>query len=142
MTIRRPGVGLGAVIFRDEHVLLIRRGKPPRMGQWAIPGGRQELGETVAEGAAREVLEETSVECRIRGLVDVVDGISRHYDGSIDYHYTLVDMWGDWVAGEPVAGDDAMAAQWMTLDEALALRMWPETRRIIRAAHELRLKGM
>lgn len=138
MSVRRPGVGIGAVIFRDDLVLLIRRGKPPRMGQWAIPGGRQELGETVAEAAAREVLEETSIRCRIRGLVDVVDGISRNEDGGINYHYTLVDMWGDWVAGEPVAGDDAMDAQWMTVDAALELEMWPETQRIIRAAQALR----
>lgn len=138
MSVRRPGVGIGAVIFRDDLVLLIRRGKPPRMGQWAIPGGRQELGETVAEAAAREVLEETSIRCRIRGLVDVVDGISRNEDGGINYHYTLVDMWGDWMAGEPVAGDDAMDAQWMTVDAALELEMWPETQRIIRAAQALR----
>ncbi len=61
------------------------------------------LGETVAEGAMQEVLEETGVTCRIAGLIDVVDGISRHEDGSLIYHYTLIDMWGEWQAGEAVA---------------------------------------
>gem|GEM_PF-1942042 len=103
---KKPEIGIGAVIFRGNEVLMIRRGKAPRKGEWAIPGGRQELGETVAEGARREVLEETGVTCRIAGLIDVVDGISRHEDGSLIYHYTLIDMWGEWQAGDAVAASD------------------------------------
>ncbi|ANK81749.1 MAG: hypothetical protein TEF_13790 [Rhizobiales bacterium NRL2] len=142
MATRRPGVGIGAVIFRGDEVLIIRRGKPPREGQWSIPGGRQEWGETVAEAAAREVMEETAVHCRIRGLVDVVDGIGRDAEGAIEYHYTLVDMWGDWLAGEPVAGDDAAAACWMPTEAALEAVIWPETRRVIRAAQALMLRQL
>ena len=118
---------------------MIRRGKAPRKGEWAIPGGRQELGETVAEGARREVLEETGVTCRIAGLIDVVDGISRHADGSLIYHYTLIDMWGEWQAGEAVAASDAMAACFMPLTDVETLKLWPETRRIIAMAHPFRI---
>lgn len=134
----RPGVGLGAVIFRGDDVLMIRRGKPPRMGQWAIPGGRQELGETVAEGAAREVLEETAIHCRIVGLVDVVDGIARAEDGSLIYHYTLIDLWGEWLAGEPEAGTDALDATWLSPDALATIELWAETRRVIDLARQKR----
>lgn len=135
---KKPEIGIGAVIFRAGEVLMIRRGKAPRKGEWAIPGGRQELGETVAEGARREVLEETGITCRIGGLIDVVDGISRDADGTLLYHYTLIDMWGEWLEGEPVAGSDAMAACFMPLAEVAQLGLWPETRRIIAMAERLR----
>lgn len=135
---KRPEIGVGAVIFRADEVLMIRRGKAPRKGEWAIPGGRQELGETVAEGARREVLEETGVTCRIHGLIDVVDGINRDADGRLVYHYTLVDMWGEWLQGEAVAGSDAMAACFMPLSEVPRLGLWPETLRIITMAERLR----
>lgn len=138
---KKPEIGIGAVIFRGNEVLMIRRGKAPRKGEWAIPGGRQELGETVAEGARREVLEETGVTCRIAGLIDVVDGISRHEDGSLIYHYTLIDMWGEWQAGDAVAASDAMAACFMPLTEVATLNLWPETSRIIDLAQDLRARG-
>ncbi|MDF1722133.1 MAG: NUDIX hydrolase [Minwuia sp.] len=135
---KKPEIGIGAVVFRGDDVLMIRRGKPPRKGDWAIPGGRQELGETVAEGARREVQEETGVDCRIGGLIDVVDGISRDADGSIIYHYTLVDMWGEWLSGEAVAASDAMAACFMAPAEIAGLDLWPETLRVIDLARRLR----
>ncbi|WP_416899733.1 MAG: NUDIX hydrolase [Minwuia sp.] len=138
MSRRRPGVGLGAVIFRDDRVLMIKRGKPPRMGQWSIPGGRQEWGETAAAGAAREVLEETGIICRIGGLLDVIDGLGPAGDDGPEYHYTLIDFWGQWVSGDPVAGDDAADAVWMDAAEIEALTLWPETRRVIELARQKR----
>lgn len=137
----KPEIGIGAVVFRGDDVLMIRRGKPPRKGDWAIPGGRQELGETVAEGARREVQEETGVTCRIGGLIDVVDGISRDDAGQIIYHYTLVDMWGEWLSGDAVAASDAMAACFMGAAEIATLGLWPETRRIIDMARRLRAEA-
>lgn len=136
----RPFVGVGAVIFRDDRVLLIQRGKAPRIGQWSLPGGMQETGETVREAAAREVMEETSIEAEIRGLIDVVDSIQHDDEGRVRLHYTLVDVWGEWRAGDPVAGDDAMAAAWRALPEIEGLRLWSETVRIIREAMKLRAK--
>tara|TARA_R110002110_G_scaffold415612_2_gene651549 strand:+ start:17565 stop:18122 length:558 start_codon:yes stop_codon:yes gene_type:complete len=76
----RPIAGVGVVVLRDDQVLMIRRGREPRMGQWSIPGGKQEVGETWHETAIREVREETGVEIDVIGIVDVVDAIVRDGD--------------------------------------------------------------
>lgn len=133
----RPIVGVGAVIWRGAEVLLIRRGKPPMLGQWSLPGGSQHLGETVFACAAREVREETSVTAEILGLVDVVDAIRRDADGAVQYHYTLVDLVGRWTAGEPRAGDDAADAAFLPLSALPRLGLWQETERVIRMAQAL-----
>jgi len=128
----RPIVGVGVVIWRNDQFLLVRRGKEPNKGQWSLPGGAQELGETVFSAAQREVLEETGLEVTIHGLVDVVDGIMRDEDGKLLYHYTLVDVVAESLQGEPVAADDAEAVAWFTLDDLPALALWSETERVIR----------
>jgi 2-hydroxychromene-2-carboxylate isomerase/ADP-ribose pyrophosphatase YjhB (NUDIX family) len=133
-----PMVGVGVVVWQGERVLMIQRGKEPRLGQWSLPGGLQEVGETVAEAAAREVREETGIEIGAPVLVEVVDAVQRDDDGRIRSHYTLIDMTAQWLAGEPVAGDDAMAAAWKTLDEVRALVSWSETVRVIEKARALR----
>lgn len=130
----RPVVGVGAVIWRGGEVLLIRRGKPPMLGEWSLPGGSQMLGETVFDCARREVLEETGVTAEILGLVDVVDAIRRDAAGAVQYHYTLVDVAGRWIAGEPRAGDDAMEAAFLPLSALPGLGLWQETERVIRAS--------
>ena len=101
----RPFVGIGAVVFKEESVLLIRRGRPPRQGSWSLPGGLQEVGETVFAAAAREVLEETGLTIQVIDLVDVVDSITRDNEDRTQYHYTLVDVRAEWRAGEAVAID-------------------------------------
>ena len=108
----RPLVGVGVVAIKDGRVLLIRRAKPPRAGRWSLPGGRQRLGETVRETAAREVREEAGVEVEVTALLDVVDSITRDEAGAIAYHYTLVDFLAEWRAGDARAGGDATAALW------------------------------
>lgn len=128
----RPIVGVGVVSWRNDQFLLVRRGKEPNIGQWSLPGGAQELGETVFCAAQREVREETGLEVTIHGLVDVVDGIMRDEDGKLLYHYTLVDVVAESLQGEPVAADDAEAVAWFTLDDLPALALWSETERVIR----------
>src|SRR6476660_5412765 len=88
----RPIVGVGAVIWRGDAVLLIRRGQPPRVGQWSLPGGAQHLGETLAEAVSREVHEETGLTLVDLRLLTTVDLIERDPDGRVRYHYTLVDF--------------------------------------------------
>jgi 8-oxo-dGTP diphosphatase len=124
----RPTPGAGVVCLRGEQVLLIKRGKPPRMGEWSIPGGRMEMGETIAQAALRELAEETGVAAELLGLIDVVDHISER--GQM----VLIDYAARWVSGEPVAGDDAADARFFPVSEALALVSWSETRRIIEDA--------
>ena len=95
----RPFVGVGVVVWRGDNVLLIQRGKPPRIGAWSLPGGAQELGETVRETAVREVREETGVEIDVTHLIDVVDTITRDKDGRVRLQYTLVDFAAEWRLG-------------------------------------------
>jgi 8-oxo-dGTP diphosphatase len=124
----RPVPCVGVVCLRGPEVLLIRRGKPPRMGEWSIPGGRMEMGETVTAAALRELHEETGVEAELLGLIEVLDHISDHG------HAVLIDFAARWVSGEPVGGDDAMEARFFGLEEACTAVTWSETERIIRAA--------
>lgn len=130
MTLPAPVPAVGVICFRGEEVLLIRRGKAPRLGQWSIPGGRVEPGERVASTALRELREETGVEAELLGLVDVVDGVWPEHGR----HYVLIDYAARWVAGEPVAGDDAAEAEFVPIEEACARVDWDETRRVIREA--------
>ncbi|MEE9545531.1 MAG: NUDIX hydrolase [Rhodospirillales bacterium] len=133
----RPIVGGGAVVLRDGEVLLVRRANPPRQGRWNLPGGAQELGETVFEAARREVLEETGVSVEIDGFVDVVESIDNDPSGRIRYHYTLIDVLASWRQGGIRIGGDAAEAAWFGLDELSPLRLWTETERVIRRAHEM-----
>lgn len=137
----RPVVGVGVVVWRGPRVLLIRRARPPRAGQWSLPGGGQMLGETLAETAAREVLEETSIMIQDPRLVTTLDLIERDPDGRVRFHYTLVDFTAEAPVGEPLAGDDAAEAAWFELDALGGLGLWSETVRIIHAAARLRGEG-
>ena len=129
-----PRVGVGVVVLRAGHVLLIRRGKPPRQGEWSLPGGRQEAGETLRDCARREVLEETGITIRVTRLLDALDLIARDDSGAVERHDTLVDFQGEALAGEPIAGDDALEAAWVPIADLPGLGLWPETLRVIRLA--------
>ncbi len=130
----RPVPAVGVVCLRGDSVLLIRRGTPPRQGEWSLPGGRIEPGERAVDAALRELREETGIEAEITGLIDVVDGLFPE----AGRHYVLIDYAARWLSGEPVAGDDAADARFVALDEIEALIDWAETRRIIRMAADAR----
>lgn len=125
-----PVPAVGVVCLRGDEVLLVRRGKPPRLGEWSLPGGRIEPGERAADAALRELKEETGVEARLLGLIDVVDGVFPE----AGRHYVLIDYLAEWLSGEPVAGDDAAEAKFMPLQAAIDAVDWSETRRIIARA--------
>lgn len=130
----RPLIGVGVVVFKDDRVLLVRRGKPPRRGQWSLPGGRQRLGETVRAAAAREVAEEAGLTIEVTALLDVVDSMTRDEDGSLAYHYTLVDFLAEWRAGVAAAGGDATEVAWADPDDLAPYDLWDETLRVIALA--------
>lgn len=134
----RPLVGVGVVIVGKPGVVLIKRGKPPRVGSWSLPGGAQKLGETVNQAAQREASEETGLNVEVRGLVDVVDSITRSDDDRVQYHYTLVDVFATTDdASIPVAGGDAADAKWVSISDIAKLNLWEETERVILKAHAM-----
>lgn len=127
-----PVPTVGVVCLKGDEVLLIRRGQPPRLNQWSLPGGRLEWGETLDAAALRELKEETGVEAQLLGLIDVVDGVfPARPGGEITRHYVLIDYAARWIDGDPVAGDDAAEARFVSRGEAMALVEWDETRRVI-----------
>lgn len=137
---KAPVCGVGVVCFKGDHVLLVKRSKPPIVWQWSIPGGGQELGETTREAALRELHEETGIEARLIGLIDVIDTLRRDDAGRVLYQYTLVDFAAEWTAGEPVAGDDAADAKWVPIADIGNHDLWAETVRVIREAAAMRVR--
>lgn len=134
----KPQPAVGTICLKGEDVLLIRRGTKPLAGDWSIPGGRIEFGERAEAAALRELVEETGVTARLVGLVDVVDAIfTSRTTGAIARHYLLFDYAAVWVSGEPVAGDDADHAEWISPPRLAELALWDETLRVIAAAKEM-----
>ena len=129
----QPRVAVGAVVFKDNKVLLVRRGKPPAEDLWAIPGGRVEIGETLQEATEREILEETGIIIRALEPVYTFDVIDQDARGRTRFHYVIVDLTAEYIRGEPRAGDDASAACWVSSDELAALRVSAKTRQLLKA---------
>ncbi len=122
-----PRVGVGAVVFKEEKVLLVLRGRSPARDQWAIPGGRLELGETLQAAAEREILEETGVVIRAGEPLFAFDAIEQDEEGRIRYHYVIVDLEAEYISGEPVPDDDALDARWISAAELRTLPVNPVT---------------
>jgi ADP-ribose pyrophosphatase YjhB (NUDIX family) len=116
-----PLVGVGAVIVDDTcRVLLIRRGTEPRKGEWSIPGGLIELGETLIEGVQREVTEETGLIVTPQAVVEVVDRIykvSGTEDVRVRYHYVVIDYWCRVIGGDLRPSSDALEVAWVSRAE-------------------------
>jgi ADP-ribose pyrophosphatase YjhB (NUDIX family) len=135
----QPLVGVGVIVLRGDDVLMIQRGKEPGLGRWSIPGGCQEIGETVFEAAVRETREETALDVRSLAIVDVVDSIRRDASGIVQYHYTLIEVLAVplTAASVPEAGGDALEALWMPCDGLASLGLWDETVRVIEKARTM-----
>ncbi|HEV2186847.1 MAG TPA: NUDIX domain-containing protein [Stellaceae bacterium] len=120
----RPIVAVLAVVLRgagsETRALIVQRAQQPNAGRWGFPGGVLELGETVAEGAMRELLEETGIVAEPAGWLNIHDAISRDDEGRVQFHYTLIAIRGVWRSGEGVAADDAAACAWASRDDIIA----------------------
>jgi ADP-ribose pyrophosphatase YjhB (NUDIX family) len=118
-----PLVGVGAVIVEENRVLLIRRGQPPLLGEWSLPGGVLECGETLREAVAREAREETGLLVETAEMLGVYERVIRDDERRVRYHYVLVDFLCRPVGGDLKAGSDAADVRWFTREELPALNL-------------------
>jgi 8-oxo-dGTP diphosphatase len=108
----RPMVGVGGVVISGGRALLVRRGSAPLEGQWSIPGGMLEVGETILEGVRRELAEETGLEVRVGELIEVFERITRDGTGDMQYHFVVLDYLCEVLSGEACAGSDVVDVAW------------------------------
>jgi 8-oxo-dGTP diphosphatase len=126
-----PRVAVGAVVFREDRVLMVLRGKPPAERQWAIPGGCIELGETLQEAAEREIMEETGLTIRAGKPVYTFDVIERDEAGRIRFHYIIVDLEAVYIHGDPRPGDDALDVSWVSSKDIQKRKVSESTRKLL-----------
>jgi mutator protein MutT len=132
-----PSLGVGAVVFRDDRVLLVRRGQPPNLGAWIFPGGVVELGERIEEALVREVLEETGWTVRAVCLVELLDYIDRDESGRVRYHYFIADYLCEYLEGELAAGSDVTDAKLVPLTDVSQYKLTQKALEVLEAAHKL-----
>lgn len=126
-----PLVGVGAVVVQDDRVLLIRRGQAPLLGEWSLPGGVLECGETLREAVVREAREETGLEVETGEMLGVYERVIRSEDGRVRYHYVLIDFLCRPGAGDPQAGTDAADVRWFSRHELPSLKLPTDTLDVI-----------
>jgi 8-oxo-dGTP diphosphatase len=130
----RPIVGVGAVIVHEARVLLVRRGSPPLLGEWSLPGGVVELGETLRTAAEREALEETGLIVKAGEVLEVLDRIVPGKEAAPQYHYVLIDFLCSMRGGELRAGGDAADVAWANEGELENYRLEQPAVGVIRKA--------
>jgi 8-oxo-dGTP diphosphatase len=126
-----PQVAVGAIVFKEDKVLLVLRGKPPAVNLWSIPGGSVELGETLQEATEREIREEAGITIRAREPVYTFDVLERDNKGNVRFHYVIVDLEADYISGELRPGDDAVDVRWFSANEVNKLKVSEATRKLL-----------
>ena len=130
----RPVVSVGAVVVDGDCVLLIKRGQPPLQGQWSLPGGVVEVGETLREAVAREVREETGLDVEAGPVLEVLDRVERADDGRVEYHYVIIDYSCRVRSGVLASASDAEAAEWVPASQVAAYGVTPAVKRVVEKA--------
>lgn len=133
---RHPILGVGALIFDGDSILLVQRGKEPLLGYWSLPGGAVETGERLEAAIAREVLEETGLTVEVGPMAEVFERLIPDAEGRTEYHYVLLDYLCRITAGTPRPGDDSSAVGWFHLSELRQLRITPGTLEVIERVFE------
>jgi ADP-ribose pyrophosphatase len=127
-----PRVAVGAVVFNAHRVLLVQRGQPPSFENWAIPGGKVRLGESLQHAAEREIREETGLVIRAGAPVYTFDHVERDETGTVRFHYVIVDLLAEYVSGDIVPGDDVIDARWISSAELVNYSVSPQTRALLK----------
>lgn len=138
---RTPVVGVGAVIVRDDTVLIVQRAREPLQGVWTLPGGRVEWGESLTAALRREIREETGLEVQVGPVVEVFDRIECR-DGHTSLHYVVIDYLCTHVSGTAEAADDAAAVAWVREDALAGYGVSTHARAVIRRALDMRARGV
>jgi ADP-ribose pyrophosphatase YjhB (NUDIX family) len=133
-----PIVAVGVLLLDGDRVLLVRRGRPPQVGRWTVPGGGVELGETLEEAALRELGEETGLTCTLGPVVEVLDRVLRDESGRVEYHYVILDFVGTAPTGTLQAGSDCAEARWVGSEELAGLPTTDGLAPVIARARQLR----
>jgi mutator protein MutT len=133
----RPFVGVGAVIVQDGQVLIVKRKFEPLAGQWSLPGGGVELGETLEDSIVREMLEETGLDIEVGPVIEVFDRITRDDDGTVRYHFVLVDYLCWPVGGELRASSDVADARFVDPADLPQYKLTAKASDVIARALEL-----
>ena len=133
-----PVPAVGAIVFRDGAVLLVKRGDEPNRGRWSVPGGSLEAGETVEQAAARECLEETGIVVRPVRAVYVMDYVDRDSLERVRWHYVLIDVLCEYVSGEPAPASDAENARFVPLRELAEYDITPTAIEALEEASRMR----
>ena len=134
-----PRVAVGAVVIKDDAILLVKRGMPPGKDLWAIPGGGLQLGETLERAAEREIMEETGVIIRARNPIYTFDFIERDDEDRIRFHYVIIDILADYIAGTPHGADDAADARWFTVKDLQTIPISQKTIHLLTKIHFIKL---
>lgn len=132
-----PLVGVGGVVIVDGRALLIKRGGPPLQGEWSIPGGMLELGETLIEGVKRELQEETGLTVRVGAMIEVFERIFRDAEGKVRYHFVIHDYLCQLESGEARAASDVTDVAWVTSKELGAYSLTPVATRVLLRAFQM-----
>lgn len=130
----RPVLAVGGVVVSDGHALLIRRGHPPLGGRWSIPGGILELGETILQGVARELGEETGIQSRALELIEVYEKMVPDAAGQPKYHFVILDYLCEFQGGSLQAGSDVTEAAWVAEEDLERFSLTAAARCVVQRA--------
>ena len=133
-------MGVGAILFDGDRILMAQRGKPPLQGWWSLPGGALETGESLADAVRREVREETGLEIEPLGVLEIFERIMRDTNGVPEYHYVLIDYVCRVTGGRLAAGDDVCRVEWVRRRDLSALKITEGTLGVIEKAFRQRRK--
>lgn len=135
MTQHWPQLGVGAIVVHQDRVLLVKRGHEPAKGQWALPGGKVAAGEALSAAVEREVREETGIHIAAGTLAWQFEFIEHDPQHGLKFHYVVLDYFGRYLGGEPVAGDDAEVAAWVEFSRLATINLHPATAEALQALY-------